>query len=328
MPRIRILSAEDVRTALPMAEAIGAAREAFAQMQRGEATVPPRAHIDVAEHRGVALFMPSLLPRTGRMGVKAITLFDGNPAAGLPRIQAVMLVLDAENGTPLAVMDAGTLTALRTGAGSGVATDLLARPNADTVAILGAGHQARTQLEAVCCVRPVRRVWVVDPIRASAEGFAAEMGARLGVPVRVAADASEALREAGIVCAATVSTTPVFDDADLQPGTHVNAIGSYKPHVREIPSATIARARVVVDHLASALEETGDLLIPISEGVFSADRVHAEIGEVLLGVKPGRATRDEITVYKSVGVAVMDLAAAALALDRAEDLGLGTEAML
>ncbi|MCX6358347.1 MAG: ornithine cyclodeaminase family protein [Armatimonadetes bacterium] len=328
MPKIRILSAEDVRAALPMAEAIGAAREAFAQMQRGEATVPPRAHIDVADHRGVALFMPSLLPRTGRMGVKAITLFDGNPAIGMPRIQAVMLVLDAENGAPLAVMDAGTLTALRTGAGSGVATDLLARPDADSVAILGAGNQARTQLEAVCCVRPVRRVWVVDPARPAAEGFAEEMSTRLGVPVRVAADASEALRDASIVCAATVAVTPVFADADLQPGAHVNAIGSYKPRVQEIPSATMARARVVVDHLASALDETGDLLIPIGEGVFSADRVHAEIGEVLLGTKPGRATHDEITVYKSVGVAVMDLAAAALALDRAERMGLGTEAML
>ena len=328
MPTIRILSAEDVRTALPMADAIAAVREAFVQVQRGEARLPPRAHVDVPEHRGVALFMPSLLPRTGRMGVKAITLYDGNPAIGLPRIQAVMLVLDAQTGAPLAVMDAGMLTALRTGAGSGVATDVLARPDADTVAVFGAGRQARTQLDAVCCVRPVRRVWVMDPDSAAAESFAAEMAETIRAPIHVAADPSEALREADIVCTATVAATPVFDDADLRPGAHVNAIGSYKPHVRELPSATIVRARVVVDHLESALAETGDLLIPIGEGVYSADRNHAELGEVLLGAKPGRTTSGEVTVYKSVGVAAMDLAAAAVVLDRAERLGLGTEARL
>lgn len=142
------------------------------------------------------------------------------------------------------------------------------------------------------------------------------------------ADAPAALAAADIVCAATVAATPVFDDADLLPGTHVNAIGSYKPHVQEIPSATISRARVVVDHLAAALGETGDLLIPIREGVFSADRVHAEIGELLLGTKPGRETPDEVTVYKSVGVAVTDLAAAAVAMARAEQMGLGTQAQL
>lgn len=328
MPTIRILSADDVRAALPMPLAIGAARDAFLQLQLGEATLPPRAHIDLPDHQGVALFMPSLLPRTGRMGVKAITLFDGNPAMGLPRIHAIMLVIDAATGAPLAVMDAGTLTALRTGAGSGVATDLLARRDAGSVAILGAGPQARTQLEAVCCVRTIQRVWVVDPVGDAAEGFAAEMSERMGVSVRVAGDARDALREADIVCAATVSTTPVFADADLRAGAHVNAIGSYKPHVQELPSATISRGRVVVDHLASALAETGDLLIPISEGVFSADRIHCEIGELLTGARQGRSCSEEITVYKSVGVAVMDLAAAAIALDRAELLGLGTEARL
>ena len=155
-----------------------------------------------------------------------------------------------------------------------------------------------------------------------------EMSARIGAPVCVAADPAEALREADIICAATVATTPVFDDADVRPGAHVNAIGSYKPHVQEIPSATVARARVVVDHLASALAETGDLLIPIGEGVFSADRIHAELGEVLLGAKAGRSNPEEITLYKSVGVGVMDLAAAAVTLDRAERLGLGVEARL
>ena len=328
MAAIRLLSAEDVRAALPMREAIAAVRRAFADLQRGEAVMPLRSHLDIAAHQGVALFMPAFLPATGSLGIKAITLFDRNPAMGLPRIQALMLVFDAATGTPKAVMDAAVLTAIRTGAGSGLATDLLAPSDAASAAVFGAGVQGRTQLEAVCCVRPVRRAYVVDPDRAAAERFAQEMGARLGLGIEVAATPAEALQHADIVCTATVSSTPVFDDADLRPGTHINAIGSYKPHVQEIPSATVARARVVLDHRESALAETGDLLIPIAQGLFSAERIHGELGELILGRKPGRQSAEDITLYKAVGIAVLDLAAAAAALDRAADLGLGTEVAL
>ena len=323
MPVVRLLSARDVRAALPMPAAIAAVRRAFAELQRGRAVLPPRTHLDLPDQQGVALFMPSLLPETGSLGFKAITLFDRNPAIGLPRIQAVVVVFDAPTGQPRALLDGTTLTALRTGAGSAVATDLLARPDACQAAVFGAGPQGRTQLEAVCCVRPIRRAWVVDPDRATAHRFAEEMSSGLGLPVEVASSGAEALREAEIVCTATVSARPVFDDADLRPGTHVNAIGSYKPHVQEVPSATVARAKVVVDHLESALAETGDLLAPISQGVFSAESIHAELGELVLGTRPGRQNAEEITLYKSVGVAVMDLAAAAAALERAEELGLG-----
>jgi len=328
MPTIRILTAEDVREALPMDVAIEAMRRAFAELSSGSACVPPRGHMDFASHDGVALIMSASSPGTGRIGLKAITLFGGNPAQGLPRIHAVVLLLDAATGVPLALLDGASLTAIRTGAGSGVATDLLARSDAKTVAILGAGVQGRTQLEAVCAVRRIEQARVYDPASETAARFAREMTERLGVPVETAQSASQALAEADIVCAATVSETPAFADADLRPGTHVNAIGSYKPHVQEVPSATVARARVVVDHRDSALAETGDLLIPISEGLFDAARIHAEIGEIILGRAPGRGSDDEITLYKAVGVAVQDLAAASRAFDRARSLGIGTAATL
>ena len=323
-----ILSGEDVRRALAMREAIEAVRGAMAQLSAGECIVPERAHVDVPEHDGVALFMPSCMPDEGRMAVKVITLYGNNPAKGLPRIQAVVLLFDATTGTPLAMLDGTVLTAIRTGAGTGVATDLLARADAKHAAIFGAGQQARTQLEAVCSVRAIVSATVYDTDAQAAERFAKDMTERLSIAVTPSASSSDALRRADIVCTATVSHTPVFDDADLRPGTHINAIGSYKPHVQELPSATVARARVVTDYRAGALTEPGDLLIPMAQGLFGPEHITAEVGEIVLGRKPGRSSAEEITLYKSVGVAVQDLAAATAALARAQQLGLGIEAAL
>lgn len=325
---LRFLSAADVARALPMKDAVEAMRDAFRQLSTGRAVVPPRTHIETTDPRGDALFMPSYLPGARRMGTKIVTLFGSNADLGLPRIQAVMVVLDAATGSPLAVMDGASLTAIRTGAASGVATDLLARPGAAVVAVFGAGPQARTQLEAVCAVRPIRRARVFDPNAARARALAQEMAERLGFPVEAAASASEALAGADVVCTATTASEPVFADGDLAPGAHVNAIGSYKPSVREIPSETVRRARVVVDYLPAALAEAGDLLVPMAEGLIGEDHVYAELGEIVAGKKKGRESPDEITLFKSVGVAVQDLAAADRALARAERLDLGTRLRL
>jgi ornithine cyclodeaminase/alanine dehydrogenase-like protein (mu-crystallin family) len=311
-----------------MPVAVEAMRAALAQFSAGETVVPPRAHLDVPEHDGVALFMPAHMPRLGRMAVKVINLFGTNPSRGLPRVHAVVMLFCAETGVPLALLDGGSLTAIRTGAAAGVATDLLARRDSRRVAVFGCGVQGRTQLEAVCCVRSVEAARVYDPDAGARERFAIEMDRELGIAVEPAERSAEALMDADIVCTATVSATPVFDDADMPPGAHINAIGSYKPHVQEIPSATVARARVVVDHRAGALEEPGDLLIPIAQGLFSPEGIHAEVGEILLGLKSGRSDAAEITLYKSVGVAVQDLAAASVALDRAEQLGIGSSVQL
>jgi len=320
---IRILSAQDIRRALPMSEAIAAMKEAFAELSGGRVTMPVRTHIDIPAHAGTALFMPCYADRFGRIGVKVVNLFDGNAAQGLPRIQGVVCLFDGRTGSPLALLNGTCLTALRTGAASGAATDLLARPEAATVAIFGAGVQGRTQLEAVCAVRAIRQVWVFDPAAEAAATFAAEMSGALHIEVAVAQSSREALRQADIVCTATVSATPVFTDADLAPGTHINAIGSYRPDVQEIPEETVRRALVVVDHRASALAETGDLIIPIRKGLMKETHIHAELGEIVPPRAGERPSEGQITLFKSVGVAVQDLAAAARAFENAKHEGLG-----
>jgi ornithine cyclodeaminase/alanine dehydrogenase-like protein (mu-crystallin family) len=308
---LRCIPTEEILRKVTMADAIRAVREALAELSTGRTLVPDRTSLEIPGRRTTALVMPAYLPRAGRIGVKLISLCEDNPAKGLPLAQAVTVVMDAENGTPLAVLDASYLTALRTGAASGIATDILARRDARVAAIFGAGVQGRTQLEAVAAVRAIRKAFVfdIDP-RAAAE-FARDMGARLKLDV-VPASSSEALREADIVSTATTSATPVFSDGDLKPGVHINAIGSYKPHVREIPGETVRRARVFVDQLRACLEEAGDLIIPLRQGLFGENHVRAEIGEVLAGLKPGRGSDDEVTLFKSVGNAVLDLAVATL----------------
>ncbi len=307
----RCITTEEIRRTLAMADAIRAAREAFIELSMGRALVPARTSLEIPGRKTTALVMPAYLPRTERIGLKLISLCEDNPAKGLPLAQAVTIVMDAENGTPLAILDASYLTAVRTGAASGVATDVLARPDARVAAIFGAGVQGRTQLEAVAAVRPLRKAFVFDLDARAAAAYAEEMGAKLGLDVEPAT-APAALREADIVCTATTSAAPVFADADLKPGAHINAIGSYKPHVREVPGETVRRAAVFVDERRSSLEEAGDLIIPIRQGLFGEDHIRAEIGEVLAGLKPGRGSDNEVTLFKSVGNAVLDLAVAAL----------------
>jgi alanine dehydrogenase len=326
--RLRLLSGDEVRRALPMKDAVAAMKDAFRELSAGEAVVPARTHLPVPERQGDVLFMPSYSPSAGQVGLKIVALFEGNQTRGLPLIQALVVVLDAETGTPVAAMDGAVLTAIRTGAASGAATDLLARRDVHKAAVFGAGVQARTQLEAVCAVRPIREANVFDTDQARAAEFASWARPQFGIAVSVAATSAAALDGAGVVCTATTSVTPVFADRELAPGAHINAVGSYKPGAREIPPETVARASVFVDQLAAAWEEAGDLIMPLNAGLITAEHVRAEIGEVAAGRKPGRARRDEVTIFKSVGVAVQDLAAARCALANAEKLGLGTAVTL
>jgi alanine dehydrogenase len=328
---LRVLSGADVRQAITMAEAIEAVKEAYIQLSAGKAIVPLRTPVPVEGRGGVTLFMPAYLAESDALGAKIVSVFPGNLARGLPTIHAVVVVVDAETGQPRAIMDGTYLTALRTGAASGVATDLLARPDARVVAIVGAGAQARTQLEAVCTVRAVEKVWVVDANPETAAHYVEEMRAR-GRPIpedlSVATSAAEALRDADVVCTATTSTRPVFDDGDLKPGAHVNGIGAYTPEMQEIPAETVARARVVVDSRSAALAEAGDLIIPMQRGLITAEGIHGEVGEVAAGLFPGRQSDQEITFFKSVGVAVQDVAVAGAILRRAAEMGLGVEVEL
>lgn len=329
--QIRILSGADVRQAVTMAQAIEAVKQAYIQLSTGQAVVPLRTPVDVADREAVTLFMPAYLASSDALGAKIVSVFPRNPGRGLPLIHAAVILVDAETGRPLALMDGTYLTALRTGAASGAATDLLARPDARVAAIFGAGTQARTQLEAVCTVRPIEEVWVYDTAPGAAQAYAAEMAAR-GAPfparVSVAGSPAQALRDADVICTATTSHTPVFDDADLKPGAHVNGVGAYTPQMQEVPAATVARARVVVDSRTASLAEAGDLIVPLEQGLLAEDSIHAEIGEVAAGLVAGRTSEAQITFFKSVGVAVQDVAVADLILRQAGELDLGVQVEL
>lgn len=326
--RILILSHHDVRQALPMREAVEAMKRAFAQLSTGQAEVPLRVPVHVPRHNGLTLFMPAYLAADDQMAVKIVSVFNDNPARGLPLIHALVVVIDAQTGAPVAAIEGASLTALRTGAASGAATDLLARPDAAVAAVFGAGVQGRTQLEAICAVRPIREAWVYDTDPQRAQAYAGEMSGQLGIPVHVAASPAEAVRRADVVCTATTSSTPVFDDADVRPGTHINAVGAYTPQMREVPTETVLRARVVIDHRTASLAEAGDLLIPIREGRMTEAHIWAELGEIAAGLKPGRMSPEEVTLFKSVGVAVQDVAAAAAIVDAARRQNLGVEVAL
>jgi ornithine cyclodeaminase len=311
-----------------MAEAIGAVKEAYAQLSAGQAVVPLRTPVEVEQREAVTLFMPAYLARSDALGAKIVSVFPGNPAQGLPLIHAVVLVVDAETGRPTALMDGTYLTALRTGAASGAATDLLARPDARVAAIFGAGAQARTQLEAVCTVRAIDKVWVYDVAPGTAQAYAEEMRER-GQPIpdniAVAKSPAEAVRQADVICTATTSSQPVFDDADLKPGAHINGVGSYTPEMQEVPAETVARARVIVDSRTASLAEAGDLIVPMKQGLITEAGIHGEIGEVAGGRIAGRSSAQEVTFFKSVGVAVQDVSVAELVLQRAAELDLGIQ---
>lgn len=329
IPDMLILTADDVRKALPMKEAIEAMKRAYAALSDGRAEVPLRTRLPIPPHDATSLFMPAFA-RTEEgeaLAVKVVSIFPGNPGRGLALIQAAVLVLEADSGRPVALLEGSTLTAIRTGAAGGAATDLLARPESRIAAVFGAGAQGRTQLEAACTVRRIERAWIFDPNADRAKAFATEMAGKGMIPkeLHVAASPAQAIAEADIVCTATTSSTPVFDDRDLKPGAHINAIGAYTAEMQEVPAETVARARVVVDARSASLAEAGDLIQPLRAGLFGEEHIHAELGEIVLGRKSGRQSDAEITFFKSVGVAVQDALAAQRALLNAHAMGLGQE---
>jgi len=321
--RLRILSADDIRGAVDMASAIDAMAEAFSQLHRGRVDAPVR--LSLAGDEGVTLFMPACLRDSGAMAAKVVSIYPSNRERGLPVIHAVVLAIDPQTGLVRALMDGTYLTALRTGAVCGLATRLMAREDARVLTVFGAGVQARTQIEAVRAVREIVQVRVVDPVRGRAVALAGELE---DVEARTLTDPEEALRGADVICAATTSHTPVFDGRLLEPGTHLNAIGSFKPEMQEIDAEAVRRSRLAVDERAAALEEAGDLIIPLRDETIGPDHIVGELGELVEGTVAGRTSSDEITFFKSVGLAVQDVAVARRVLERAEADGSGIEVEL
>lgn len=299
-----VIDAEGLRRALPMGAAIDALERAF-----GGALpqAPLRSH--VATPAGTLLVMPAA--GAEGVGVKLVTLTPSNPDRGLPLIHALYALFDAETQAPLALLDGAALTALRTGAISGLATRYLARPEAARLVVFGAGVQARSHVEAMRAVRAVEHVTVVSRTRERAEALAAELRAS-GLAAEVGEP--EAVAEADLVCTCTTSPTPVFDGRRLASGAHVNAVGAYTPETRELDTEAVARARVVVETREVAMAEAGDLLIPMREGRIGPEHVLADLAELVRGAAVRRSAED-VTAFVSVGVASEDLVVARAALE-------------
>lgn len=325
--RIVFFSGNDLKAILTMEKCIEAMKSAFMALNSGKAAMPLRTRLDMEADNGTALFMPAYLPGVSKVGVKVVNMNSNNPAKGLPFIHAMLMIFDSNTGVPLAVMDGEFITAMRTGAVSGLATSLLARQDAAIAAIIGTGTQGETQLEAICQVRAVQKAYVFDLQTERAQSFAAKMEERLKIQVVVATSA-DTLLEADIICTATSSNKPVFNNLHVKRGAHINGVGSYKPEMAEIPPDTIARAKVVVDQLTGCLAEAGDIIQPIQQGIITQDHIHGELGQLVAGSIASRTTEDEITVFKSVGLAVQDLITADLVLHLAKEKNLGTSLVL
>lgn len=303
---LRVIGAEDLRARLPMAAAVDALEDAFRALEPSGG--PLRTRVETPQ--GSLLLMPAASGRSG-VGVKLVSITPNNPDRGLPFIHASYVLFDADTQAPEAVLDGSALTALRTAAVSGLATRFLSREEARRLTIFGAGVQARAHLEAMCAVRPVTDLVVVSRSRGAAEalaerGLARGLAARLGQP--------EAVREADLVCTCTTAEEPLFDGSWLPEGAHVNAVGSYRPETRELDTETVRRARVVVETREVALEEAGELLIPIREGAIEAGHIAADLAETVRGAEVRRSP-DEVTVFKSVGMAFEDLVVARAVVD-------------
>jgi alanine dehydrogenase len=308
----RYLSADDVRAALPMPRAIEAMREAFAALASGRAGLPVRTAVPLPGG-ATLLVMPAKTENPTAIGAKLVTVFPANATTSTPVVQAIVVLMDPATGTPWAVLDGTSLTAIRTGAASGLATELLARRDATSVAMLGAGVQARTQLEAVSCVRDVTTVAVWSRTPSHAESLARELKTA-AFDIHVADSAATAARDADIICCATSATEPVLRAGEVAPGTHVNAIGSFTPSMREVDPELLARSRVVVDQREAALEEAGELIEAVARRLLRPDSV-TELGSIVTGAAPGRTADGQITVFKSVGLAVQDVVAGTWALN-------------
>jgi len=295
---------------------------AFAAYSSGRTETPLRVGVEPPGAGGVLLAMPCAVAEPPALGAKIVSVFRGNPARGLPTVTSVYVLSEYETGAPLAIMDGTYLTAIRTAAGSAVATRVLARADAASLGVFGTGVQARHHVEAIRRVRPIQRVLVCGTSPSKASAFAHWVTSTSGIAADVADP--EAASAADIVAACTTSATPVVIDEHVHNGAHVNAVGAFTPATRELPSGLIGRARVYVDTRAGALSEAGDLLLAVRDGAFSLENVVGEVGEALLNTIPARQNEDQVTIYKSVGAAFLDAATARLAYEAATRLTVGS----
>ncbi len=323
--KVLVLNADEVNLLLSMEVCIELMSNALADLSRGEMLLPLRMVVRPPDARGVMAMMPAY--RRGEhsvYGLKAICFFHGNPEYGKDAHQGCVLLSSGVTGELLAIINASAITALRTAAVSAVATRLLSRPDANDLAIVGAGVQARTHLIALSHVRPIVKARVVSQNPEHPKQLADEMQTRLPFPIEPVVHIEEALKGANLIVTATNARQPVLRREWISPGAHINAIGTYSPESREIDSATMAAARIFVDRRESALNEAGDYLLAAKEGLIGPDSILAEVGEVLLRQKPGRTSIEQITLFKSLGLAIEDMACAEYLYQQAQAKSVGT----
>ncbi|EOO75065.1 ornithine cyclodeaminase [Bacillus cereus VD021] len=323
-----VISANEQRNLVNMNEVIEYAALALKEFSAERTITPIRGSLPFANEQNTALIMPSVAEGLEALGLKVVTVAPHNKKIGKKTINGIVMLSDFQTGEPLALLEGSYLTMIRTGALSGVATKHLARHNSKTLCIIGTGEQAKGIAEAVLAVRDIEKVTLYNRTEEKAYAFAQYIQETFNKPAYVYRDPNEAISEADIIVTTTNASTPVFSEK-LQKGVHINAVGSFRPSMQELPSHAIAGAnKVVVESKEAALEETGDLQVPIKEGLFEASDIHAELGQLISGEKAGRENDEEITIFKSVGLAVVDIIVAKYLYEKAMERGVGTTIQL
>jgi len=319
-----LLSETQVQDLIDVDELIATLEQAHVQYSTGNAVMPVRLVMPLPQIHGRITSMPGFLNEDKALGMKVVTYFQDNPKHGLPAILATIMLFSAETGKMIAAMGGGYITAIRTACASAMATKALANPQTPVLGVLGAGVQARAHIQALARVRRLEKIKIFSPSGSSAAAIKQEMAPQVEAAIEVVKSAEEAVRDADILVTVTTAKEPILKQEWLKPGAHISAVGAHRPDLREIDGATLARAKVVVDSREAIMAECGDILLAIKEGSISGEHIHGEIGEVLAGTKPGRKSTDELTLYKSVGISIQDVATANLVYQKAMERGLGT----
>ena len=323
----KLLSRQDVEKVLTMSDVIDILEKAFEDHATGNTVMPQRTPIAAPDYGGVALFMPAYLKGMGALGAKVVTVYKDNPSKfNLPTVLGTIILLDEKTGAPIAIMDGGYLTAMRTGGIAGLATRLLAREDAHVHTMFGTGGMARTHAWAVDKARNIRKLvlYSIDPIE-KREAFRSSLREIVNSEIVLADDPSKAVAQADIVTLITSAKDPIIDGDWIKAGTHINGVGSHAPAMRELDSKTIQKSKIVCDSIEACKAEAGDFIIPAQAGEWQWERIHGTIGDVITGAIPGRETNTEITLFKSVGLAIQDISTAYHVYQKAVEMKAGTE---
>jgi alanine dehydrogenase len=320
-----VLSEKQVRSLIDIEELIAVLERAHIQYSTGKTVMPVRLVVPLPQIHGRITSMPGYLNEDKALAMKVVTYFENNPTQNLPAILASILLFNTDTGKVMAVMDGSYITAIRTACASAMATRVLANPETSVLGILGAGVQARAHIQALNRVKKWSRIKLYSPSGRSAAKIKGDLELEIGVPIDAVDTAEKAVRDSDVVVTCTTSRQPILNCEWLKPGAHINAVGSHRPDSREIDGRTLARSKVVIDSREAIMAECGDVLLAIKEQIITEAHLHGEIGEVLAGIKAGRTNADEWTLYKSVGIAIQDVAAALLVYRKARELNVGTD---